>query len=132
LVELAGDAYVAQHGLLTAVEHPGIGCALGIGLLTYGADNQPATVLAARRPGMDTLDLLQEYGFEPRIGEFLRDKVVAIGEAVVLNTPQAKDYWGKIDLGQPSLLGGLEPTPEALKIPNTSQPFPTVAVSKYR
>jgi crotonobetainyl-CoA:carnitine CoA-transferase CaiB-like acyl-CoA transferase len=132
LVELAGDAYVAQHGLLTAVEHPGIGCALGIGLLTYGADNQPATVLAARRPGMDTLDLLQEYGFEPRIGEFLRDKVVAIGEAVVLNTPQAKDYWGKIDLGQPSLLGGLEPTPEALKILNTSQPFPTVAVSKYR
>src|SRR5690606_14891267 len=35
LAELATDAYVAQHGYIAVVDHPGIGRALGIGLRVY-------------------------------------------------------------------------------------------------
>jgi len=123
LTELASDAYVAQQGYIAVVNHTGIGRALGVGLRVYNESPQATAVLAARRPGMDTLDILKAYGFEARIGDLLRDKVVAIGEASILNTPQTPGYWGKIDLHKPALLGGLAPTREIINKINDSTPF---------
>ncbi|MBR9909243.1 MAG: hypothetical protein GYB33_02695 [Gammaproteobacteria bacterium] len=123
LNQLATDAYVAHHGYIAVVDHAGIGRALGVGLRVYDESPQATAVLAARRPGMDTLDILQEYGFGARIGDLLRDKVVAIGEASLLNTPQTPGYWGKIDLDKPSLIGGLAPTREIINKINDSPPF---------
>lgn len=125
LNELATDENVAQRGLLAVVEHPGIGRALGIGLRVYGAAGRPASVLAARRPGMDTLDLLNEHGFEPRVGELLREKVVAIGEATLLNTPQSPGYWGNADLDTPRVAAGLSPTRMIVAKITGSTPFPS-------
>lgn len=131
LPELAADAYVTRQGLLAVVDHPGIGRALGVGLRVYGAPAQPERVLAARRPGMDTLDLLKEHGFEARIGELLRDKVVALGEAALLNTPQALGYWHKVDLDTPRA-SGLSPTPEIIARINDSTAFPARGSGRHR
>lgn len=123
LPELAADEYVAQQGFVAVVDHPGIGRAMGVGLRVYGASQRPASVLAARRPGMDTLDLLKEHGFEPRIGELLREKVVAIGEATLLNTPQSPGYWGNVVLDRPRAMGGLAPTRDIVAKITESTPF---------
>jgi len=125
LQELALDEYVARQGFVAVVDHPGIGRALGIGLRIYGASHRPASVLAARRPGMDTLDLLKEHGFDARVGELLRDKVVAIGEAPLLNTPQTPGYWNKVEFDNSTAPGGSAPSKAIIdKITHTA-PFPS-------
>ncbi|MDQ7909337.1 CoA transferase [Phytohabitans sp. ZYX-F-186] len=90
VADLAGEPSVVSRGLLTVMDHPGLGKGLGIGHPVFGAE--PAS-LAARRPGMDTLDVLAEHGFAGRIEELLRARAVALGENPVVNTSTLPGYW---------------------------------------
>ncbi len=111
LHDLAFDPYVERQGLITVLDHPGIGRAIGVGLRLYAADDAAAPrFLAARRPGLDTLDILKEHGFEPASAGLLRSGVVAVGEAPILTTPQTKGFWGDPAHRKPLGMGGLPPS----------------------
>lgn len=125
LAELATDAYVAQHGYIAVVDHVGIGRAMGVGLRLYDETRPESQMLAARRPGMDTLNILQEHGFEARIGSLLRDQVVAIGETTLLSTPLTPGYWGNADPEKPAFARGIAPTREIIRKINEAKPYLT-------
>lgn len=108
---LALDDYVDRHGLITVLDHPGIGRAMGVGLRVYDRDGRSGPAfLHARRPGMDSLDILKEYGFEPALPELLRRGVVALGEMPILNTPRTSGYWSDPRRRKPPDTGGLPPS----------------------
>lgn len=122
LAELAADPYVAEHGYLAVVEHPGIGRALGVGLLTYGSPvGTPPQVLAARRPGLDTQEVLAEYGQADRLDELLRRKIVATADAAIVSTPAAEGFWARALQQKPGGMAGLIPSEELVeRIRNTA------------
>jgi crotonobetainyl-CoA:carnitine CoA-transferase CaiB-like acyl-CoA transferase len=94
LASLLTDEYAAGHGLIAVVDHPGIGRAMGLGHPFLGAVDGPGPEqLATRRPGMDTIDVLVEHGFEDRVVELLRERAIGVGENPILVTTTSGDYW---------------------------------------
>lgn len=124
LAALETNPYVRARGFTSAMDHPRIGRALGIGLPVYDLPHERRLFLAARRPGLDTLTLLQEQGLEARTRELLKDGIVAIGEANLLNTPIAKDLWGRFGLDSPAPGKGLKPDRERVARLKRAAPLP--------
>jgi hypothetical protein len=98
LTELVSDDVVLEHDLIAIVEHPGIGPALGIGHPVFEAagDGRRARLLAMRRPGSDTIEVVQEFGFGDRIVELLRVRAIAIGEATVVQGTATRGWWNSV------------------------------------
>jgi crotonobetainyl-CoA:carnitine CoA-transferase CaiB-like acyl-CoA transferase len=98
LTELVSDDVVLDHDLITIVDHPGIGPALGIGHPVFDAASEARQprLLAMRRPGSDTIEVLQEFGFGDRIVELLGDRAVAIGEATVVQGTTTRGWWNTV------------------------------------
>lgn len=112
LPELARDAYVLSRRYLAVDDHPGIGRAMGVGQLLYGAPASPARMLQARKPGMDTATVLEEIGFGDQLADLLAQKTVALDHATLLNTPLAPDFWERAQKMAPSALTGLRIEPD--------------------
>jgi crotonobetainyl-CoA:carnitine CoA-transferase CaiB-like acyl-CoA transferase len=105
-----------ERGLIAALDHPGLGKAVGPGLKQLGPLGSDTMLLSARRPGMDTIDILEEYGFGAELPGLLRDGVVAIGENPVVQTTALPGFW---DDSTP--VNGLAPS-EALASLSTQLP----------
>ena len=74
------------------IDHPGLGKALGIAHPLIG--NGGTTLLAARRPGMDTMPILEEYGFSS--GEIMsmhKAGAIAFGENPRVETSLSSGFW---------------------------------------
>ena len=82
-----------DRGLVAAVDHPGLGRAIGIGLKYVGGIRNDATPIRTRRPGMDTIDILEEHGFGAMLPGLLREGVVAVGENPVVQTTALTGFW---------------------------------------
>ncbi|MCF7550686.1 CoA transferase [Pseudonocardia sp. WMMC193] len=97
LPDLFRDERALRAKMVAVVEHPGIGRALGIGLPTTAASTSKAgrDLVASRRPGMDTITVLAEFGFTDRIVELLEEGAIGVGENPVVNTTGAPGYWGR-------------------------------------
>ncbi|KAF5703496.1 alpha methylacyl-coa racemase [Fusarium mundagurra] len=93
--ELDGDAKVVRRALLATIDHPGLGVARGIGLPVYSSVDHEKSLLKARRPGSDTIDVLLEYGFENQIDQLLKDGVIATDAADILNVGQLSRFSGQ-------------------------------------
>lgn len=123
LSELADDMYVRRHGYMAAIDHPQIGRALGIGLLVYGSSQPQA--LPARKPGLDTMEVLTELGYGTRLNELLEKNVIAVGDSSIVNAPATPGFW-KITLKKkPSGMVGIIPDEEIVGRLNQVPPFPT-------
>ncbi|MFT3816589.1 MAG: CoA transferase [Rubrivivax sp.] len=126
LEDLIADRYMRSRGLICAVEHPGLGKMLGIGLPVYPHDGACRDRLAMRRPGLDTVAVLDELGFGARTLRLLQDGVVAIGEKTLLNAPAASGFWATAL--RTSLFGGVTATRELVAELERSEPWPAFAV----
>ncbi|KAJ5798545.1 CoA-transferase family III [Penicillium pulvis] len=85
LQELAGDVEVVRNNLLPTIHHQGLGLARGIGLPVYSSVDREKSLLKARRPGSDTINVLIEHGFADEIDHLLMDRIIATDEANILN-----------------------------------------------
>lgn len=113
LQEIVADPYANDRKLIEVVEHPGLGRALGIGHPLYVAPGGTASgSLAARRPGMDTIEVLQEHGFGDRILPLIQNRVVAIGEMSLMNTTTMRGWWMRPGVALPG--GGYVITPDLI------------------
>ncbi len=132
LAELTSDAYVIRKGYLAVTEHPGIGRALGIGLLVYGqsVERGEVRVLAARRPGLDTEAVLGEIGYGHRVGELLEKKVVASGLALILNTPAARGFWDGWARQPVARMAGIAPDAAMARHIDEARPLPVLPASR--
>jgi crotonobetainyl-CoA:carnitine CoA-transferase CaiB-like acyl-CoA transferase len=98
MAELVCDDVVLDHDLIAIVDHPGLGPALGIGHPVFDPANEGGRprLLAMRRPGSDTIEVLQEFGFGDRIVELLGDRAIAIGEATVVQSTATRGWWNTV------------------------------------
>lgn len=92
-IEAVTDDRAMSSNFAAVQEHPGMGLALGITHPLYGATGERGESLTARRPGMDSLDIAEQYGFGHRIAELLRNRVIATGENPVVATTTVPGYW---------------------------------------
>jgi crotonobetainyl-CoA:carnitine CoA-transferase CaiB-like acyl-CoA transferase len=94
LADLLTDDDILERGFMTIVEHRGIGRAMGVGNPVLGSvDQTRPSQLAASRPGIDTIDVLSEYGFEAQVPQLVRERVIGVGENPILNTTTTRGYW---------------------------------------
>ncbi|MBM9464042.1 CoA transferase [Aeromicrobium sp. YIM 150415] len=95
VLELLSDTSAHERGLLTIMEHPGLGKALGIGHPVFGrcTEDEEKTYLSARRPGLDTIDLIEELGHGESLAELLRSGAAALGENSLVNDSLSHGYW---------------------------------------
>lgn len=114
LEDMLFDPIIAQREAIAVTENPGLGKTIGIGAPVYPLSSGDRTeLLVHRRPGMDTIPVLQEFGFGDRIVELLQDRVIATGEKSVLNAPLTKGFWSKAERISP--FGGAEITNELIR-----------------
>ena len=74
------------------IEHPGLGEALGIAHPLFGDGED--TLLAARRPGMDTAPILEEQGFSAaEIMSMHKAGAIAFGENPGVETSLSPGFW---------------------------------------
>jgi crotonobetainyl-CoA:carnitine CoA-transferase CaiB-like acyl-CoA transferase len=98
VTELVADDVVLDHDLIAIVDHPGLGPALGIGhpvFDTARSAHRPQ-LLAMRRPGSDTIEVLQEFGFGDRIVQLLSERAIAIGEATIVQSTAGRGWWNTV------------------------------------
>ena len=111
IAELVTSDETGRRRLMALLDHPGLGKAWGIALPRIGSNSQSAELLVSRRPGMDTLDILEEFGFREAIPDLLRSGVVAIGEAPLIETRMhlgyslAKGHWNSRQNSESFLVG---------------------------
>jgi hypothetical protein len=80
------------------LDHPGIGKALGVALPTFGGKQDVGALLVARRPGMDTLPILESLGFDAKeVLDMLKAQAIATGENPVVETTMRPGYWNHPD-----------------------------------
>jgi crotonobetainyl-CoA:carnitine CoA-transferase CaiB-like acyl-CoA transferase len=109
--ELVTSDIARQRRLTALLDHPGLGKSWGIAMPRIGRESPGAELLVSRRPGMDTLDLLEEFGFKDAIADLLRSGVVAIGEAPLIETRRplgyslAKGFWDSRENSRSFLVG---------------------------
>jgi crotonobetainyl-CoA:carnitine CoA-transferase CaiB-like acyl-CoA transferase len=97
LTDLLLDEENIRRQLITVVNHPGIGRAMGIGVPTLGSLDPVATrQLAARRPGLDTVDVLAEFGYEQALPRLIREGAIAIGEGPIVNCTTSPGFWARV------------------------------------
>ena len=74
------------------IDHPGLGKALGIAHPLIGDGER--TLLASRRPGMDTVSILEEQGFAAaEIMSMHKAGAIALGENPRVETSLSPDFW---------------------------------------
>ncbi len=74
------------------IDHPGLGKALGIAHPVVG--DGKCTLLASRRPGMDTVPILEEQGFAPaEILSMHKAGAIAVGENPRVETSLSPGFW---------------------------------------
>ena len=96
MVEVVRDSLSFALQATVVQDHPGLGKALGAAHPTWGNGYRGETLLAARRPGMDTLPILKELGFDAsEILDLLRARTIALGENPVVTTTNMPGYWNR-------------------------------------
>jgi crotonobetainyl-CoA:carnitine CoA-transferase CaiB-like acyl-CoA transferase len=91
IAEVVMSDNALTRGLSVVIDHAELGKGFGIALPTLGGGK--SQFLPARRPGMDTVDVLDEFGLRSQIPTLLRSKVVAVGEAPLVENSEAPHYW---------------------------------------
>ncbi len=96
LAERLAGGITWDRRLLTVEDHPGIGKAIGMGVPLVGKNPNDQRPLVARRPGMDTIDILEENGLLDELPDLLRKHIVAVGEDPIVRTTSVQGYWDNI------------------------------------
>jgi crotonobetainyl-CoA:carnitine CoA-transferase CaiB-like acyl-CoA transferase len=98
MVEVVRDPVSMALKASAVLDHPGIGKALGVALPTFGGEQDVGELLVARRPGMDTLPILESLGFDAKeILDMLKTQAIAAGENPVVETTMRPGYWNHPD-----------------------------------
>ena len=94
MIEAATQPLAFELRATAVLDHPGLGKGLGIAHPRFGGEDGEDELLVSRRPGMDTLDILDEHGFDPAdIVALLKSRAIALGENPVINTSAMPGYW---------------------------------------
>ncbi|MFE5699350.1 CoA transferase [Rhodococcus koreensis] len=94
VIDLVEDPTALRRGLLAVVDHPGIGRAFGIGHPVFGTfEDSARPFLAARRPGLDTVDVVEELGAGRLLDDLIGSGAVAGRENPVVNVTDTPGYW---------------------------------------